>query len=190
MVEVSELGISETALSASDTCRTDHIDKTVGMLVDKADSLLAGFWSYHHDDTNVILVGYRFHHLEIVVERQVGNNCSTHSSLNTFFEKSLDAKVHDWVEIAHQHKRKAYFALDGFQLSEESLHGHTVLQSPRSGTLNDRSVGQRVTERYAHLYHIDAMTFHCLDDIARAFESGTTGTEIQAQQLAFFTTFK
>ena len=42
MVEVSELGISETALSASDTCRTDHIDKAVGMLVDKADSLLAG----------------------------------------------------------------------------------------------------------------------------------------------------
>ncbi len=83
MVEVSQLGIAETALGASDTCRTDHIDKAIGMLVDEADALLAGFWRNHHDDTDVILVGYRFHHLEIVIKRKVGNNGSSSLQLST-----------------------------------------------------------------------------------------------------------
>ena len=44
VVEISQLGIAETALGARDTCRADHVNETIGMLIDETDALLAGFW--------------------------------------------------------------------------------------------------------------------------------------------------
>ena len=72
MVEISQLGIAETALGARDACRTDHVDESIGMLIDETDALLAGFWRNHHDDTDVILVGYGFYHLQIIIKGRSG----------------------------------------------------------------------------------------------------------------------
>ena len=156
------------------------------MLIDESDALLAGLRCNHHDDTDVILVGNRLHHFQIVIERKVWNDGATHTALHTTLEESLDAIVHDRVEITHQNQWQLHFILDGLELTEERLHGHSVLQGFGTRTLDDWSVSQRVTERNAHLNHIDAMAFHGFDDSTCALEGWTTGTEIQAQKLAVF----
>ncbi len=77
--------------------------------------------------------------------------------------------------------------LDGFQLGEEMAQRHAVLQGYRTGRLNDGAVGQGVAEGNAHLYEVDAVALHGLDDVARALERWATGAEIQAEQLAVAT---
>lgn len=72
MVEVSELGITEVALGTRDAGGTNHIDEAIGMLIDEADALLAGFRSNHHDDTDIVLVCYRLHHLQIIIKGRSG----------------------------------------------------------------------------------------------------------------------
>ena len=55
VVEISQLGITETTLGTRDARGADHVDETISMLIDETDALLAGFWRNHHDDTDVIL---------------------------------------------------------------------------------------------------------------------------------------
>lgn len=88
VVEISQLGITETALGTRDTRRTDHINETIGMLIDETDALLAGFRGNHHDDTDVILVGYGFHHLQIIIKRKVWDDGAAHSALYATLEKA------------------------------------------------------------------------------------------------------
>ena len=125
MVEISQLGITETALGTRDARRTDHIDETIGMLIDETDTLLAGFWRNHHDDTDVILVGNGFHHLQIIIKRKVWDDGAAHSALYAALEESLNAVVHDRVQITHQHEWKLHFILDFLQLGEEFLTVYT-----------------------------------------------------------------
>ena len=169
MVEVSELGIAEAALGSRDAGGADHIDEAIGMLVDEADALLAGFRSNHHDDTDIVLIGDRLNYLEIVIERKVGNNGSADSALYTALEELLDAIVHDGVEIAHENERDIDFILDGLELTEEGLDGHAVFQRLGTCALDNGSISQRVTEGDTYFYHIDALAFHRLDYIAGAF---------------------
>ena len=155
------------------------------MLVDESDALLAGLRGNHHDDTHVVLVSDGLHHLQVVIERKVGDDGAAHATLHATLEELLDAVVHHGIQIAHQHQGNVHLVLDGLQLGEEFLHGHSVLQRHGSGTLYHRAVSQGVAEGNAHLYHVDALALHRLDDIARAVQRGTASTEIQAQQLAF-----
>ena len=156
------------------------------MLIDEADALLAGFRSNHHDDTDIVLVCYRLHHLQIIIKRKIRNDGSTDSALYATLEELLDAIVHDRVEITHQYQWKLYFILDSLQLAEELLHGHSVLQGLGSCALNHRTISQRIAERDSYLNHVDALTFHRLNHIAGAFQGWAASTEIQAQKLAVF----
>ena len=140
MVEISQLGIAETALGARDARGADHVDESIGMLIDETDALLAGFRGNHHDDTDVILVGYGFYHLQIIIKGKVWDDGAAHSALYAALEESLNAVVHDWVQVSHQHEWKLHFILDFLQLSEEFLHRHSVLQSHGSGTLDNRTI--------------------------------------------------
>ena len=169
MVEVSELGIAEAALCAGDAGGADHIDEAIGMLIDEADALLAGFRSNHHDDTDIVLIGDRLNYLEIVIERKVGNNGSADSALYAALEELLDAIVHDGVEIAHEDEREADFILDGFELTEEGLDGHAVFQCLGTCALDNGSICQWVAEGDTYFYHIDTLAFHRLDYIAGTF---------------------
>ena len=186
MVEISQLGITETALGARNARGADHVDETIGMLIDETDALLAGFWRNHHDDTDVILVGNGFHHLQIIIKRKVWDDGAAHAALYAVFEESLNAVVHDWVQITHQHEWKLHFILDFLQLGEEFLHRHSVLQSHGSGTLDNRTISQRITERDSYLNHIYPLAFHRLNYITGTFQSWASGAKIQAQKLAVF----
>ena len=169
MVEVSELGIAEAALCAGDAGGADHIDEAIGMLIDEADALLAGFRSNHHDDADIVLIGDRLNYLEIVIERKVGNDGSADSALYAALEELLDAIVHDGVEIAHENERDIDFILDGFELTKEGFDGHAVFQSLGTCALDNGSICQRVAEGDTYFYHIDALAFHRLDYIAGTF---------------------
>ena len=181
MVEVSQLGITEVALGTCDAGRADHIDEAIGMLVDEADALLAGLWGNHHDDTDVILVSDRLHHLQVVIEWKVWDDSSAHATLHTTLEECLDAIMHDRVEITHQYQWDVHLVLDGFQLTEEGLHGHAVLQGFCACALDDWSICQWVAEWDADFYHVDAVAFHRLDDSAGAVEGWATCTEVERQ---------
>ena len=63
------------------------------MFVDKADSLLTGFWGDEHDDTQIVAVCHRLHDVEIVLEGQVGDNGTAHTTLGTTLAEGLDAVV-------------------------------------------------------------------------------------------------
>ena len=169
MVEVSELGIAEAALCAGDAGGADHIDEAIGMLIDEADALLAGFRSNHHDDTDIVLIGDRLNYLEIIIERKVGDDGSADSALYTALEELLDAIVHDGVEIAHENERNIDFILDGLELTKEGFDGHAVFQSLGTCALDNGSICQRVAEGDTYFYHIDALAFHRLDYIAGTF---------------------
>lgn len=169
MVEVSELGIAEAALCAGDAGGADHIDEAIGMLIDEADALLAGFWSNHHDDADIVLIGDRLYYLEIVIERKVGDDGSADSALYAALEELLDAIVHDGIEITHEDEREADFILDGFELTEEGLDGHAVFQRLGTCALDNGSICQWVAEGDTNFYHIDALAFHRLDYIAGTF---------------------
>ena len=64
----------ETLLSASNRGRADHVDETIGMVVDESDALIAGLRSDEHDDTQVVAVGNGLDKAEIVVEGQIGDD--------------------------------------------------------------------------------------------------------------------
>ena len=92
--------------------------------------------------------------------------------------------MHDDVEIAHHDERNLNFVLDASQLFEKMRQRLAVLKRHRSGTLNDRTVGQWVAERDAHLYHINSTTFEGLNHIGCTLQSGAACTEIEREQLA------
>ena len=127
------------------------------MLVYKANALLGGLRRYHHNTTQVVAVGKRLYHLQIVGKRKVGDDESRDTALHTTLAETLVAVVHNDVEITHQHKRYMYLVLYSLKLCEEVFEGHAVLQGYGSGTLYHRSVCQGVAKGYAHLYHVDAL---------------------------------
>jgi len=49
----------EIFLCSSGSCRRNHINKSVGVLVYFTNTLFAGFGSYQHNDTQIVTFGYR-----------------------------------------------------------------------------------------------------------------------------------
>ena len=156
------------------------------MFVDESDTLLTCLWGNHHDNADIIFVSNRLYHFQIIIKWKIRNDSSTHTTFYTTLEEFLNSVVHDRIQIAHQHKWQLHFILDGLQLSEELLYGHSILQSLSTSTLNDRSISQRITERDSYLYHIYSLALHRLYHITRSFEGWATCAEIQAQKLAVF----
>ena len=52
----------------------------IHIFIDETDALLAGFRGNHHDDTDVILVGYGFYHLQIIIKGKVWDDGAAHSA--------------------------------------------------------------------------------------------------------------
>ena len=119
--EVLLLLFVERLLGTRGGSRRDHIDKAVGMLIDEADALLAGFRCDEHDNTDVILVSGRFDTLQLIIEGQVRDDDTANATFYTRLTERVNAVLHDGVQIAHQHEWDLYFVLDGFQLAEEFL---------------------------------------------------------------------
>ena len=67
----------ERFLCTRDGSRRNHIDETIGVVIDKADALLGCFWGYQHDDTQVVFVGNGFDNVLVILEGQVGDDGST-----------------------------------------------------------------------------------------------------------------
>ena len=86
------------------------------MVVDKPDAVLACLRSNHHDNTDVILVGYRLDNIDVILERQVGDNRSADTAFDTTLEVVLYSVVHDRVQIAHDYERNAHLVLDSLEL--------------------------------------------------------------------------
>ena len=186
MIEISQLCIAEATLGTRDAGRADHIDKAISMFVDESDTLLTCLWSNHHDDADIISVSNRLYHFQIIIKWKVWNDSSTHTTFYTTLEEIFYSVVHDRIQISHQNKWQLHIILDSFQLSEKLLHGHSILQSLGTSTLNDRTISQRITEWDSYLYHIYSLALHRLNHITRSFEGWATSTEIQAQKLAVF----
>ena len=89
-----------------------HVDKSVGMLVDKADAFVTGFGGDQHDDTQVVTVGYGFVVLHIVGKRQVGDNHAVDARSGTLPAKVFKTVLHDGVQVTHQDKRDGYLVAD------------------------------------------------------------------------------
>ena len=160
------------------------------MLVDESDTLLAGLWGDKHDDTQVVLVGYGFYDVLIVLEGQVGDDGTADATLHTTLAKGFDAIVEDGVEIAHEHERNLYLVLDVFQLAEEFLQTHPVLEGLCRSTLDDGTVGQWITEGNAYFDHVDSPALHGLDDLACIVKCRTSCTEVERQELASLVVFE
>ena len=154
------------------------------MVVDESYALLARLGGYHHDDAQVVLVGNRFHYLEVVVERQVGDDGTRGAALHATLAETLYAVVHDDVKISHHHQRNCHLVLYLAQLLEQSAESHAVLKCHSTSRLYHRTVCKRVAERDAHLNHVYAPALKCLYHVPRAFERGATGTEVQGEQLS------
>ena len=69
-------------------------------------------------------------------------------------------------------------------MGEECLEVHSVLQGLSSGSLDDGTVGKRVTEWNTHLNHCDTTALHGLNHLASTLECGTSGAEIEREKLA------
>ena len=81
--------------------------------------------------------------------------------------------------IAHQYERNAYLALYLLQLGEKQTEAHAIAQGTGRGCLYDGTVGERVAERYAHLYHGYATTLQREDYARSVVCRGAACTEIQ-----------
>ena len=172
----------ETLLNACDGSGADHIDETVGVVVDEADALLAGLWGDEHDDAQVVAVGNGFYDVLIVGEGQVRDDDTADSTFHALLTECLDAEMQDGVEITHEDQRYLYLILDGLQLVEKELHAHTVFQCLCGSTLDDRTVGEWVAEGDTHFNHGNTATLHRENNIGSAIEGGTAGTEIKGQE--------
>ena len=79
--------------------------------------------------------------------------------------------------------------LDGFQLVEEQLKAHAVMERLGGCGLNDGTVGQRVAEGDADLDEVDAAALHGQDDIGSAVEGRTACTEVEGEEFLFLWPF-
>ena len=119
VVDPLEIGLFlfiERFLCTRDGSRRNHIDETIGVVIDKADALLGCFWSYQHDDTHVVFIGNGFNNILIVLEGQVGDDGSTDTTFHTTLAKCFNAIVHDGIEITHQYERDFYFLFNLLKL--------------------------------------------------------------------------
>lgn len=169
----------EFLLCAGGRSRRDHVDKAVGVAVDKPDAFLRGLRGYQHDDAQPVAVSYRFVGLEIVFEREVGDYHAVDAGLGTFSAELLKPEMHYRIEITHQYQWDVDVAADVGELAEQHAERHAVAQRLCSGILNNRTVGHRVAERYADFYHVNAPVGKSADDFGRGIERRRTGAEIQ-----------
>ena len=86
--------------------------------------------------------------------------------------------MEDGVEVAHENKWNLNLVLDGFQLLEQQLHTHTVLQGLGGGTLDDGAVGQGIAKGDTNLYHGDAPFLKREDNVGGTIKGGTARAEI------------
>ena len=149
------------------------------MFIDESDALFTGFRCNHHDNSNIITVGNRFDHIQIIIERQIRNDGSTDTAFSTTTEIGFISHMHNGIQITHQYQWYCDFILDGSQLAQQQIECHSVFQCHSTSTLNDRTICQWVTKGHTHFYHIDATTLHGLDDICCIVNIWTACTEIQ-----------
>jgi len=181
--EVSLLGLVELFLCSGCGRGTDHIDETVGILVDEANAFVARFGRDEHDDPDVKAVGNGFHLVHIVLERQVRNDDAVDFYFLAATEESLVAHMINGIQVAHQYEREsdALFP-ERFQLRKELLEAHSVSQRLSGCVLNDWAVSHRVAKGDAHLDEVYALLFQCADDVGGAFEGRMTSTKIEREQ--------
>ena len=91
------------------------------------------------------------------------------------------------VQIAHQYQWNLHLILDGFQLTEKDMQVHTVFQGLGGGSLNNRTVGQRIAERNANFNHGNTTTLHGENHIACALECGAACAKVQRQEFLVLT---
>ena len=72
------------------------------MLIDKAYALLAGFWGDKHDDAQVVPLGNGLHDVQVVIERQVGDDGTADARLDARLTERLNTVMQDGIKIAHQ----------------------------------------------------------------------------------------
>lgn len=160
-----------------------HIDEAIGVLVDFADTGFAGLGGDEHDEADVVAVGDGFISFFVILEREVGDDDTIDAAFHAFPAEGFEAELHDGVKIAHEDKGDVYVIADIAQLLEKQAQGHTVAESLGSGILNDNAVSHRVAEGNADFNHVDVVAFEGTDDVSGAFQSGTTGTEVDGQQV-------
>ena len=185
--EVGLLGIIEMLLGTGDGGAGDHVDEAIGIVVDEADAFLRGLGSDEHDDAEIIAVGKGLDLAEVVIEGEVGDNHATDACFSTGPTKGLYTIVEDGIEVAHEDEGDGHLVLDGFQLGEECLQVHAVLQGLSGGGLDDGTVSERVAEGDADFNKVDASSLHRLYHIAGSFECRTAGTEIEGEEFAVAT---
>ena len=182
-MEVGLLGIIEGVLRTCDGSGGYHIDEAVGIVVDEADALIAGFGSDEHDDPEVITVGDGFDLREVIVEGKVRDDDARDSCCGSVSAEAFDAIVEDGVEIAHEDERYLHLILDRTELLEEEGEGHPILQCLGGGTLNDGTVGEGIAEGDADFNEVDATALKGEDDIRGAVEGRAASTEVEGEEL-------
>lgn len=177
-VEVGLFGAVELFLCTGSGSRRYHVDKTVRVPVDETDTLFARFRRDEHDDFQPVAVGYGFECFHIVPEGEVGDDDPVYPAVCTALAKGFETIMEDGVEVSHQYQGDFHVLPDVFQLLEEAVQAHAVSQGFRGSVLDDGAVGHRVAERYAYLYHVDAILFKVFYDFPGPVESRISGTEV------------
>ena len=67
------------------------------MLVDKADTLLAGLGCDEHDDAQIVAIGDGLYDILVIVERQIGDDSAADTCLNTRLAEGLDAVMQNGI---------------------------------------------------------------------------------------------
>ena len=83
VAEVSLPLLVEVFLCAGDSCRRYHVDKSIGMIVDKAYAFFARFGSDEHYHFQVMAFGNFFIVLDVFFKRQIRNNDTVDTAFPT-----------------------------------------------------------------------------------------------------------
>ena len=184
-VEVGLFGAVELFLYTGSGSRRYHVDKTVRVPVDETDTLFARFRRDEHDDFQPVAVGYGFECFHIVPEGEVGDDDPVYPAVCTALAKGFETIMEDGVEVSHQYQGDFHVLPDVFQLLEEAVQAHAVLQGFRGSVWDDGSGGYRVAEGDADFQHVYASCGQCADDVSRTSGRRVSGTEIQRKDILF-----
>ena len=132
-----------------------------------------------------VAVGYGFECFHIVPEGEVGDDDPVYPAVRTALAKGFETIMEDGVEVSHQYQGDFHVLPDVFQLLEEAVQAHAVLQGFRGSVLDDGSVGHRVAEGDADFQHVYASCGQCADDVSRTSGRRVSGTEIQRKDILF-----
>lgn len=154
------------------------------MGIDQADTLVGCFGGDKHDDAEVVAVGDGFVLLEVVAEREVGDNHAVNAYLGASTAKVFEAVLHDGIEVAHENEGDGDFAAYVAQLVKKDAEGHTVAQGYGTALLDDGTVGHGVGEGDTDFYHIDALPLKFAEDREGIVQPGIAGGEVDGEDVA------